>query len=98
MEQIAVGSYPLRFSLGLDWDGATLAFRYGPTHSEFIQQLRYTERQTGGGIVCRDHEVTLHPVVNGNARTTSVDRRRFNLSKLVRVPGGAKRTESVKVP
>jgi hypothetical protein len=86
IQGIASRTYALRFSLGLDWDETTRAFRYDPSFSQFLKPLEYRETPTENGTVYEESHVTLHAVPGGNARTDRIKALKFNLSGLVRVP------------
>jgi hypothetical protein len=86
---IAVGTYALKFKLGLDWEEATRSFTFDSSCSEFVDPMTYTETQTNEATFYRVKEVTLQAVPGGNARTKTIDAAQFDLSRLVRVPGKA---------
>lgn len=79
---VSPGTYVLRFCLGLDWNEDSRRFRYRPAYSEFVERLVFTEEPTGDGIRFSRMSVTLHPVKDGNARTTDASSVQFDLSHL----------------
>jgi hypothetical protein len=77
VEEIPSGTYMLRYSSGLDWEDARQVFLWDPSYSQFEKQLTYVELQTGKEVQYKEIQVTLHPVVGGNVRTTHISREEF---------------------
>jgi hypothetical protein len=67
----------LQFSLGRDWDKNTGKFLRDKSYSQFDDLLEFRETRTNAGIEWKTFEVTLHPVIDGNAQTTQIDESDF---------------------
>jgi hypothetical protein len=74
---IPEGTYGLKYSVGLNWQGNTKALRWSPSYSRFERQFVYSEERIGNEIQYCEISVTLHPVLGGTLRTTSISREEF---------------------
>jgi hypothetical protein len=74
---IPEGTYGLKYSVGLDWQGSTKAFRWLPSYSRFESQFVYSEERVGNEIQYHEISVTLHSVVGGTLRAISISREEF---------------------
>lgn len=83
MTNISDGVYWLAFAQGSDWDSTTERFRRDTQYSAFDETFDFTtSRYTEGDYINTEYsifEVTLNPVIGGNAETSSVDPTKFNL-------------------
>jgi hypothetical protein len=77
LESIPEGDYRVMFTLGTDWDKEEMKFRRGARYEEFAESLSYRETREAKGIQYASYELTLHPVLEGNARTRSIGPNRF---------------------
>ena len=78
MTSVPAGHYRLQFQLGSDWLAERRFCRPRGT-SEFDSVLDFDEVRSGEGIRYSIHKVTLHPVLEGSARTHVVSDQRFEL-------------------
>jgi hypothetical protein len=78
MRDIEVGKYRLRFELGGNWVDDD--FTCSPSFSEFEKALQFVEPSREDEQYYKVVSVTLHPVLEGNARTTSISRTQFRRS------------------
>jgi hypothetical protein len=69
---IAPGTYTLRFMLGVDWNHDGRVFQRGVEGYAFVDALDFTETKTDSSVVYSEQSVTLHKVINGNARSTTI--------------------------
>lgn len=76
-EQIPDGIYELLFVTGEDWDAKAKSFTRGKSFTKFDNSLDFVTRQQADGTRYTIIEVTLNPVVNGNARLSGVDEQEF---------------------
>jgi hypothetical protein len=67
----------VQFSSGIDWDGAKRNFLRNQSYSQFEEFLEFRETRTTYGVEWAVFEVTLHPVLYGTARTTSISESEF---------------------
>lgn len=67
--KVAAGSYTARFTSGAWWNGEE--FLKDTTYLEFQRPLVFEETRENDGIAYSDFDLTLQPVVGGNARTRS---------------------------
>ena len=78
---IEPGSYRLDFMTGSDWVSACRGFIRDPSYSEFEGNLVFkfssTENENEVTTWTTHGEVTLNPVVGGNAKIRQIDRKRF---------------------
>lgn len=72
ISNIREGDYILKFSLGTGYDKSSGKFLYSQSFSRFDNILDFREYFTDDGIRWAEFEVTLNPVVGGNARTSSI--------------------------
>jgi hypothetical protein len=81
LSAIAPGSYRLSFATGFDWVPNCVDFVRDESYSEFEKELvfRYstTEDEEAISTWVTNGEVTLNPVVGGNAKIRKIDRKRF---------------------
>lgn len=66
------GDYILKFSLGTGYIKNEGKFLYGQSYSRFDDMLNFQEYIVGDEIRWNEFEVTLNPVVGGNARTSPI--------------------------
>jgi hypothetical protein len=84
LQTIAAGGYRLRFMLGVDWSEDTRSFRLDLECHAFVDALEFTETQTADGIVYDKQSVTLHKVIQGNARSATISPTMVRFDELVR--------------
>ena len=60
------------------------------SYAQFVNAFEFEQVETRSGVRHRKIEVTLHPVLGGKARTTSIDEDTFNESDLVPLLGPLK--------
>jgi hypothetical protein len=77
LEDIGVGKYLLKFTLGFDWNSSERKFTREKQYLKFDDLLIYAETKTKGGIEWEVFEVTLHTVFDGNAKTTLISESEF---------------------
>ena len=82
MTSVPPGRYRLRFQLGSDWL-AERRFCKPRGTSEFDGAFNFEEIESDGGTRYSVHEVTLHAVPRGTARTHVVLDERFELPSAV---------------
>lgn len=77
---IAPGVYRLVFATGRGWNSGTRSFDRCAAYRQFDETLDYSESkaQATGRVGSWHYRATLQPVVNGNARTTPIDKRLFD--------------------
>ncbi len=78
LEQIPDGTYEVLFVTGEDWDGKTKSFTRSNGFTKFDQLLDFVTRQQGNEIQYTIIELTLNPVVNGNATLSGVNEQEFS--------------------
>jgi hypothetical protein len=78
LNQIPDGTYQVLFVLGEGWDPSTQSFTKSKSFAKFDQPLNFTTMRLGNRIQYRVFQITLHPVVSGNARTSGVNEQEFN--------------------
>ena len=69
---IDTGDYMLKFSLGTGYVKNEERFLYSQSYSKFDDILDFQEYRTDDGIRWNEFEVTLNPVIGGNARTSPI--------------------------
>ena len=77
LKQVPDGTYQVLFVLGEDWDAKTQSLTGSKHFSKFDRSLNFTTTQLSDRIEYTVFQLTLHPVVGGNATTSSVDEREF---------------------
>jgi hypothetical protein len=70
---IGPGNCILQFTTGTDWDKTQRKFLRDQSYSQFESLLEFRETKTDYGIEWAKFEVTLNPVLYGNARTSSIN-------------------------
>ncbi len=77
---IAVGSYLLRFALGLDWDAGTRKFRRNIEFYQAGRQLEFTEIEPTWDEPGKysEIEITLHEMFGGNLPRKPINETTFN--------------------
>lgn len=78
LEQIPDGTYEVLFVTGEDWDSKTKSFTRSSSFTKFDQSLNFVTEQSGNEIRYTIIELTLNPVVNGNATLSGVDQQEFS--------------------
>lgn len=90
INDIGEGGYRLAFSLGIDWDQDTEEFRQDKVYTVFDEPFEFKETteikevQTRGGSKKRtsigfvEAVATLHGVLGGHAKTSSIDKNTFD--------------------
>jgi hypothetical protein len=73
LRNISPGKYRLKFQIGKDWDDAADDFQCVTATAEFDRPASFQEEQTTNGIRYSTVNITLHKLVGGNARTTSIN-------------------------
>jgi hypothetical protein len=76
MRRIEPGLYHLSFILGKDWVQGCNSFWEDSGFRQF-EQILYFQNPIEGEKTVRSYEVTLHPVLDGNARTKAIDQKEF---------------------
>jgi hypothetical protein len=71
------GTYKLLFALGLDLDPVTMRFQRQQSFTAFEDPFDFTEVEDAEGTTYDAWEVTLHPVVGGDADTEEIDEADF---------------------
>lgn len=84
LERISPCSCSIRFTLGKDWDQTLRKFLQNPSFFQFKNPFDFRETKTA----FRNYEITLHPVPNGNARTTPLSDRDFWVDSPLSDKGG----------
>jgi len=81
MNKISKGNYKLFFSLGNDWDSETKTFLVNPNYEKFEEIFDFTIREyEGNNYINTEYstfEVTLNPVIGGDAETQNVNSTEF---------------------
>jgi hypothetical protein len=67
----------LRFATGVNWDAEEQRFRCGMAISAFSEPFEFAVKREGHTEYWTTLEVTLHPVVDGNAQTEPLDESEF---------------------
>lgn len=81
MSGIDRGTYTILYQFGADFDAAEEAFLCDRATSMFEQPAVFAETPTQGGVEYDTPEITLQPVINGNAKTRRVDDALFRRHK-----------------
>ena len=84
LADITPSAYTLRFMLGSLWNESDRAFRDGVECYALVDELEFNEKKTDDGIEYSEQSVTLHKVINGNARLTTVSQAMVKFDELVR--------------
>jgi hypothetical protein len=71
------GTYTVFYAGGADWDTGAGAFARKCQFSRFDKSLAFTTTQISGGIQYSTWDLTLQPVVGGNATTSKVDPKNY---------------------
>ncbi len=77
IRNIQQGNYVLKFSLGTGYDRSAGKFTKAQSFSRFDEILVFYETRVGNSIRWKDFEVTLNPIVGGNASTTPISEADF---------------------
>ncbi|HEY9878783.1 MAG TPA: hypothetical protein V6D29_10025 [Leptolyngbyaceae cyanobacterium] len=74
-----LGAYTteLKFALGVDWDEQKKLFRHNQSLMAFSEPVKFTLERRNDGEYWRTYTVTLHPVLNGDAKTERLDEKEF---------------------
>lgn len=75
IRNIGPGTYRLWFAMGNDWDPVVRRFQRNPRYWQFDDAFEFSVDDDGSYTYW---EVTLHPVADGTAETSSLDPGRFN--------------------
>ena len=67
----------VQFALGSGWDIQRLRFQRNTSFAEFADGFAFQEARTSDGVEYAAFRITLHPVLNGNARTRPIDAAHF---------------------
>ena len=79
MSGIGVGTYLLRFALGVDWDASTRKFLQSPEFYEAGEQFDFKEESSSDGhSKYTEIELTLNQVPFGNLPRKSINELTFN--------------------
>jgi hypothetical protein len=73
MEAMSPGQYHMIFQTGRGWDEQAEDFKCASGTWSFDRTASFEEEETADGIEYSDISVTLHKLVDGNARTTRID-------------------------
>lgn len=77
LPRVPNGNYQVFFVLGKDWNSKTQSFTKSKKFAKFDKSLNFTTTQTGNRIRYKAYQITLNPVVGGNAKTDRVDEQEF---------------------
>ncbi len=77
LKQVPDGTYQLLFVLGENWDNKTQSFRGDKRFARFDRSLNFKTIQLDDRIRYSVFELTLNPVVGGNATTSGVAEQEF---------------------
>jgi hypothetical protein len=72
ISNIGAGDCILKFCLGTGYDPNEGKFLYSLSFERFDDVLDFREYETYDGIRWKEFEVTLNPVIGGNARTSPI--------------------------
>ena len=78
LEQIPDGTYRVLFVLGQNWDSKTQTFAKNERFAKFDKPLQFTTTSLENEIRYRAFQITLNPIVGGNARTSGVSKQEFS--------------------
>jgi hypothetical protein len=78
LNQVPDGIYQVLFVLGEGWNADTQSFAQNKSFARFDESLNFTTTPLSNGIEYSVFRLTLHPVANGNARTSGLDEQEFN--------------------
>ena len=70
---LGAGVCDLQFTTGMDWDQTQRRFLRDQSYSQFESRLEFGETVTDQGVEWADFKLTLNPVLDGNAGTTSIN-------------------------
>src|SRR5262249_50754257 len=74
---IGEGVYRVMYTQGRDWEPHAMRFQRQPLFEEFEDLLHFTERDTSDGVIHSTYELTLHKVLDGNAKTRRIGPKDF---------------------
>ncbi len=77
MSNVSTGYYRIFFSTGKDLDPTTGQFQVDDSYSEFEQSLVFLETPKATSLEYSTYQITLQPVVGGNAKTRRLDKSAF---------------------
>jgi hypothetical protein len=77
---VADGNYQVYFTSGTDWDGTNHVFTRDCVFQKFDNTVSFTTTTSGDTIQYTDDQITLNPVVNGNAKVSDVSPGQYPLS------------------
>jgi hypothetical protein len=77
LKKVPDGTYQVLFVLGEDWDSKTRSFTGSKSFAKFDRSLSFTTTQSANRIQYRVFELTLNPVVGGDATTSRVGEQEF---------------------
>lgn len=77
IQAIPDGTYELIFAFGDRLYEGTDRFQSPRGSKKFVEHLAFDSRSTADAIHWSRHSVTLHPVLSGNAKTSSISQKEF---------------------
>jgi hypothetical protein len=77
LDDVGTCTCNLRFATGIDWDADQQKFRRNMALSTFSDPTEFVVKREGNTEYWTTLEVTLHPVVGGNAQTETLDESEF---------------------
>jgi hypothetical protein len=77
LTRITDGTYQVFFTTGVDWSVQDRLFTRSCAFSQFDESASYSTIQESGEVRYKAYHLTLQPVLNGNATTSSVPARNF---------------------
>jgi hypothetical protein len=77
LQQVPDGTYQVLFVLGTNWNSKTQSFTKNKRFARFDKSLNFTTIQADNRIRYKAYQITLNPVVGGNATTNRVNEQEF---------------------
>ncbi|ASC70754.1 hypothetical protein XM38_017000 [Halomicronema hongdechloris C2206] len=77
LENLGAGTRLLKFALGTDWDAQQQQFRRLRTVLAFSEPLEFVVQRDDTSEYWKTYEVTLHPVLHGQAQTEPIPEDEF---------------------
>jgi hypothetical protein len=71
---IPPGNYIVQFTLGRNWAASEQSFQQNATYSEFDKRVLFREIHEEDGLRYKEVQLTLNPVIEGNAKTSRIAR------------------------
>lgn len=74
---ISSGDYLVKFALGTGYNRDSGRFLYSQSFAKFVETFDFHQYRTSDGIQWTNYDISLHPVVGGTARTSSISASEF---------------------